>query len=190
MKLSLEWLYQFEFLAAACESNRLYIPRAYSIIVPLTPSFSILWRQPADPSFPISRPQIETARTSSEHYSRTPRYITFPARPTPSYALHMSELWLHSLLDPAVTNCLGSQFPIKWDSWLTIKFFLLEDEDLSLDYLLCLQTTWNLWTKPSDASCFSALLKVIPLEMNVTVLHLLIRRLPAGHLEVPWLHSH
>lgn len=96
----------------------------------------------------------------------------------------------YSLLVPAVINCLGSQFPTKWDSWLTIKFFLLGVEDLSLDSIPVSVNTLKTVDKASDASCFSAFLKVTHPEMNVTVLHLLIRRLPTGHLEVPWLHSH
>lgn len=122
-KLSLEWLYKFAFPPAVYESNRFYIPEAYSLIIEISYSSwafpaLLLLGLPADPSFLIPRKFLgcrwRLQGLFSEHYSWHVRWITFPARPPPSYGLYLPELW--RVLGPALINCLGFQFPKKWDS--------------------------------------------------------------------------
>lgn len=71
-----------------------------------------------------------------------------------------------------------------------LNFPLLGTEGLPLDPIPLSVSTMEGWTKSSDVNYFSVLLNVTYSEINVTVLHLLINRLPTGHLQVLRLHSH
>lgn len=131
---------------------------------------------------------METSRTHSEHYSWHVRWITFPARPPPSYGLYLPELW--RVLGPALINCLGFQFLRNETPNFLLNSFLLGIEDLLVDLIMMSGSTLEQQTKLSDANYFSILLSITHSEINITVLHLFISRLPTGHLQVLWLHSH
>lgn len=127
---------------------------------------------------------MEAAKTPSESHSWPLRYITFPPRPTSPYAPYVPSGSIRTL-GPCSNKFLGISIPHKMRFLTYCPNFPSEELKICLRIpFLFLDPPWKPQTKPYDDHDLSVLRIVIQPEINVAVLHLFIRSLPAGHLHI------